>query len=140
MSNISTIKKNEEKISDLNLMLVWDDEVKNIEMLSDSFLIKKCLQLLFNIVTARFNVKNFELGYSIYNQKMIKIFLRPSQENMENEEIEKNYYLYEVDKENSFEMFNYQVLSRSVNLLNGDLNLFSEDNEYWFAIPINLKL
>ncbi len=132
-------KKNEEKISDLNLMLVWDDEVKDLEMLSDSFLVKKCLQLLFNIITTRYSEKNFELGYSIYNENMLKIFMRPSNKNLENVQIEKNFFLYDVDTNNSFEMFNYQVLCRSINLLNGDLNLFSEDNEYWFAIPINLN-
>ena len=130
-------KKIEEKISDINLMLVWESDVKELKVNADAHLLKKSIQLLFNIVTNRYSVKNYELGYVIEENNMIRIFIRPSKNDLSIIEEKASYYLYEVDKENSFELFNHQVLTQCVNFLNGELCLFSENGEYWFKIPIS---
>lgn len=131
-------KKNEDNISDQNIMLVWNEDVKDLQMNSDSFLVKKCIKLLYNISASRFPVKNYEMGYSVINGDAIRIFIRPSDDEMELLSSETTSFLYTVDKEDSFEVFNYNVLTQSVKLLNGKCDLFTENYEYSFTIPINL--
>lgn len=131
-------KKYEEKISDINLMLVWESNVKDLNIHSDSYLLKKSIQLLLNIVTNRYSSKNYELGYSLEDNMYIRIFIKPCDDDNFVEEENKNYFLYEVDKEDSFELFNHQVLTQCINFLNGELCLFTENHEYWFKFPINI--
>lgn len=131
-------KKFEEKISDINVMLVWESDVKDLKVCTDAYLLKKAMQLLFNIVTCRFPNKNYELGYAVEDSDYIRIFIRPSEDETADTDENKSYYLYEADQNNSFELFNHQVLTQCINFLNGELSLFSENREYWFKIPITI--
>ena len=131
-------KKIEDKISDINLMLVWESDVKDLKVNSDSYLLRKSIQLVLNIVTNRYPAKNYELGYALSDHNFIRIFIRPSEDENFIEQQSENYHFYEVDKENSFELFNHQVLTQCINFLGGELNLFTENREYWIKIPISI--
>lgn len=128
--------KYEDEVSDIKLMLVWDSNVNDLEMSIDPVLLKKSIKLLLNIVTKKYDTNEFELGYSKVEENQVKLFIRPVFTEIESYNLNKEYSLYEIETENSFELFNYEVLNQVIGLLRGELCLMSEKNEYWFTVPI----
>lgn len=129
-------QKIENNDTNLNLMLVWDSKVKDLEVETDALLLKKALQRIINLVAIKYPILEFELGYRVLNNKSLYFFVRPAREklNIEDSLIEQDFY--SVDENNSFDYFNYKVLSSSVSMLKGKLTMNSENQEFSFIIPV----
>ena len=122
--------------ADINLMLVWDSKVIDLEIETDIILLKKSLQRLINLVSVKFPMEEFELGYRKHVNDFISIYIRPAVEKLPPEILLNEHQLYSIDQDNSFDFFNYKVLSESVTMLGGELNLDSENQEFSFTIPM----
>lgn len=119
----------------INLMLVWDSKLSDFEIETDSYLLKKALKRIISLVTNKFPIVEFEMGYRI-NEDDINIFVRPLKEKLSLDDFLKEQQLYSVDDGNSFDYFNYKVLEKSVSMLGGKLDMDSSNQEYLFSIPI----
>ncbi|PLX12915.1 MAG: hypothetical protein C0597_12410 [Marinilabiliales bacterium] len=125
----------ENKDTSINLMLVWDKEVNNLSIETDSFLLKKALQRMINLVTVKYPIVEFELGYHKMNDK-VSIFIRPTREKLTEEQLLSQHEFYSVDENDSFDYFNYRVLTNSVSVLGGDITTDSVNQEFSFEIPV----
>ena len=128
-------RKTENKDSDINLMIVWDSKVVDYEIETDAILLKKSIQRLLNLVSVKYPLEEFELGYRKLTNKSINIFVRPALEKLPNDILLDEKQLYSADQDNSFDFFNYKVLSESISMLGGELSLDSDNQEYSFTIP-----
>ncbi len=129
-------RKIENNDTSINLMLVWDSKVKGLEIETDTRLLQKSIQRIINLVSVKYPIEEFELGYRLINNESIAIFLRPALEKLSQEDYLNEKQLYAVDEDNSFDFFNFRVLSKSVEILRGELHLSSDKQEYSFIIPL----
>ncbi len=132
-------RKIENNDTDINLMLVWDTKVKNLEIETDSMLLKKALRRIINLVSVKYPVVEFELGYRITENKYLNIFVRPAKEKLSADDFLTEHQSYSIDEDNSFDYFNYKVLSGSASMLGGELTMDSENQEFSFVIPIKYE-
>lgn len=128
--------KSENSETDINLMLVWDNKVKDIEIETDVELLKKILQRLFNMVVVRFPNIDLEMGYRITNENSINIYIRPSNLLLKSSDILNRNQFFNIDERESFDYFNRKVLISSVVMLGGELEINSENKEFIVKIPI----
>jgi len=131
--------KIENNDTDISLMLVWDSKVRDLKIETDAVLFKKSIQRLVNIVSKKYPISEYELGYRVIDNSKVNVFLRPAIEKLEMEDIIREQKLYSVDDDDSFDYFNYKVLKEAVNLLEGELSTNSEKQEYSFNVPIKYK-
>lgn len=132
-------QKNENNNTDVNLLLVWESNVKDFSIETDAVLLKKALQRIINLVVVKYTVNEFELGYRILENTSLCIFVRPAKEKLAVEDYLIDQQFYSVDENNSFDYFNYKVLSDSLSMINGELTMDSRNQEFSFVIPINYK-
>jgi len=132
-------RKIENNDTNINLMLVWDNNVRDMKIDTDSMLLKKALRRIINLVSVKYPVVEFELGYRIIENKYLNIFIRPAKEKLSADDFLTEYQLCSIDEDNSFDYFNYRVLSGSVSMLGGELTLDSENQEFSFGIPIKYE-
>lgn len=133
-------QKIENHDTDINLMLVWDTKVKDLEIETDSVLLKKSLRRIINLVSVKYPVVEFELGYRVMENKSLTIFVRPLKEKLSLDDHLDEDQTYSIDEDNSFDYFNYKVLSGSASMLGGELILDSENKEFSFVIPIKYEV
>lgn len=131
--------KIENNVSELNLMLVWDSKLNDFEIESDSVLFKKSLQRLLNLVSKKYPIEEFELGYRKESINRISVFIRPAIEKLSEEDLLSEDSLYSVSNNDSFDYFNYKVLEESVEMLDGVLSINSNKQEFVISIPIISK-
>ncbi|MBU8891267.1 MAG: hypothetical protein KOO66_00700 [Bacteroidales bacterium] len=129
-------RKIENNDTDINLVLVRDSKVIDLNIETDIILLKKSLQRLLNLVSVKFPVDEFELGYRKHVNDFISIYIRPAVEKLPPEILLNEQQLYSIDQDNSFDFFNYKVLSESVSMLGGEVNPDSENQEFSFSIPL----
>lgn len=129
--------KIENKDSDLNLMLVWDSKAVDLEIETDPILFKKSIQRLLNLVSKKYPINEYELGYRLSKDNTINVFLRPALEKLDQKDFLEKYEIYSVSEDDSFDYFNYKVLNESVEMIHGHINICSRNQEYSFSIPLN---
>lgn len=129
----------ENNITDINLMLVWENKVDYCEIETDEILLKKALSRMINIVSAKYPIVEFELGYRIKDNSKVSMFVRPSREKLTSEDLLNTQQLYSVDESNSFDYFNFKVLKHSVSLLGGELVMDANNQEFSFELPVQRK-
>jgi len=132
-------KKTENKDTEINLMIVWESKIIDFEIETDSILLKKSIQRLINLVAVKYPLNEFEIGYRKRDNNSVSIFVRPVLKELSTDILLNEKELYSKDEDNSFDLFNYKVLSESISLLGGELNLDSDKQEYSFAIPVKFK-
>jgi K+-sensing histidine kinase KdpD len=128
--------KNENSEEDINLMLVWENKVKDLKVETDAELLKKALQRLFNMVVTRFPDNDLEMGYRIANENSLSIFIRPANIHVESADILNRDNFFTIDESESFDYFNRKVLVKSVLMLGGELKINAKDKEFIVEIPI----
>lgn len=133
-------KKIENNDTEISLILVWDAEVKNLEIETDSILLKKAFTRIVNLIAVKYPVTEFELGYRIVDSKFLCIYIRPAKEKLASDDYLIEQEFYSLDENNSFDYFNYKVLSSSVLMLNGELTSNIENQEFSFIIPIKHEI
>ncbi|MCB2196651.1 MAG: hypothetical protein KQH79_12385 [Bacteroidetes bacterium] len=129
----------ENNITDINLMLVWENKVDYCDIETDEVLLKKALGRMINLVSAKYPIVEFELGYRISEKSRINLFVRPAREKLKSEDLLNTQQLYSVDESDSFDYFNFKVLKHSVSLLGGELVMDANNQEFSFEIPIHCK-
>ncbi len=110
-----------------------------MEIETDSMLLKKALRRIINLVSVKYPVVEFELGYRITENKYLNIFVRPAKEKLSADDFLTEHQSYSIDEDNSFDYFNYKVLSGSASMLGGELTMDSENQEFSFVIPIKYE-
>jgi signal transduction histidine kinase len=128
-------RKTENKDTDINLMIVWESKALDFDIETDAILLKKSIQRLINLVSVKYPLEEFEIGYRKLVNNSISIFVRPVLEKLSADILLDEKQLYSIDQDNSFDFFNYKVLSESISMLGGELNLDSDNQEYSFTIP-----
>ncbi|HAF28692.1 MAG TPA: hypothetical protein DCG75_06550 [Bacteroidales bacterium] len=128
-------QKIENRDTNINLVLVWESDVKDLVVETDALLLKKALQRIVNLVSTKYPISEFELGYRILENKSLCIYVRPAKEKLTEEDLLIDQQFYSIDDYNSFEYFNYKVLYSAVLMLRGELTLNSENQEFSFIIP-----
>ncbi|NOQ24526.1 MAG: hypothetical protein GQ564_04115 [Bacteroidales bacterium] len=128
--------KNENSEEDINLMLVWENKVKDLKVETDAELLKKVLQRLYNMVVARFPNTDLEIGYRLTNEDTLVIFIRPSNMHLKSTDILNRDKFFTIDESESFDYFNRKVLVSSVSMLGGELKINSENKEFTVEIPV----
>ena len=133
-------RKAENNDSTFNLSIVCDKQNTELFIETDLSLFKKSMERLINLIVAQCNAENFEIGYNKIDKEYIRFFVRPSLKFNLNEDY-RNISLNNIIsfEEDSFQFFNYQVLSLSVQKLGGELDRIDNGNELAFIIPITLK-
>jgi K+-sensing histidine kinase KdpD len=131
--------KIENSDSDISLMLVWDSKVKDLEIETDPILFKKSIQRLINIVSKKYPVSEYELGYRNNENKQVCVFLRPALEKLNEEDFLDEHQLYSFTQDDSFDFFNFRVLSESIKIIKGELCANSNKQEYSFCIPLEFN-
>jgi hypothetical protein len=132
-------RKTENKDTEINLMIVWESKALEFEIETDAILLKKSIQRLINLVSVKYPLNEFELGYRKHDDNLISIFIRPVLEKLSPDILLNEKQLYSIDEDNSFDLFNYKVLLESISMLGGDLHLDSDNQEYSFTIPVDYK-
>ena len=125
--------------TNINLMLVWDSKVDQTDIETDSVLLKKALGRIVNLVSEKYPIVEFELGYRLNDDDTLILFIRPSVEKLSDEDLSIKNQPYEVDENNSFDYFNYKVLKHSISLLGGKLIMSSDNQEFSFEVPVKYK-
>jgi K+-sensing histidine kinase KdpD len=133
------LNKNENSDTNINLMLVWENKVKDLEIESDAELLKKAIQRLINLVVVRFPNIDIEMGYRVNNNNSLSIYIRPSKENLTSVNMLNEDQFYSIDESESFDYFNYKVLVNAVTMLGGELGVNPENQEFILEIPINFE-
>lgn len=128
--------KNENLEEDVNLMLVWENKVKDLKVETDAELLTKVLQRLYNMIVARFSNTDLEMGYRIKNENSISIFIRPSNLQLKPTNILNRDKFFNIDESESFDYFNRKVLVKSVIMLGGEFKINSKNKEFTVEIPI----
>lgn len=131
--------KIENNVSEINLMLVWDSKQNDFEIKSDSILFKKALQRLLNLVSKKYSINEFELGYREEKEGEVSIFMRPVIDKLSKDDFLKDSNIYSVSNDDSFDYFNYKVLNESIGMLDGVLSVDSSKQEFKFSLPIQSK-
>ncbi|MBI9053934.1 MAG: hypothetical protein JEY96_08970 [Bacteroidales bacterium] len=131
--------KIENNDTDISLMLVWDSKVKDLELETDSILFKKAIQRLVNIVSKKYPINEYELGYRIIDDISVSVFIRPTAEKLNLDDLANEPDLYSAADNDSFDFFNFKVLSEAVERMQGKLCTNSEKQEYSFCIPIKFN-
>ena len=129
-------RKIENNDTDINLMIVCDNNLEDNKIETDVSLLKKCIQRVINLVSVKYPIEEFELGYRIVDDKIAKIYVRPAKDKLDQNDLLSEDQLYSIDKDNSFDFFNFKVLSSSISMLKGELCLDSDNQEYSFCIPL----
>ncbi len=132
-------RKIENKDTEINLMIVWESKVFDFEIETDAILLKKSIQRLINLVSVKYPLNEFELGYRKCEDNSISIYVRPVLEKLSADILINDKQLYSIDEDNSFDLFNYKVLLESISMLGGELHLDSDNHEYSFSIPVDYK-
>ncbi len=125
--------------TDINLMLVWDHKVDYVEIETDAILLKKALGRIINLVSEKYPIVEFELGYRVNNKNTLSLFVRPGREKLKPDDLLNTQQLYSIDESNSFDYFNFKVLKHSVSLLGGELVMNATNQEFSFEIPVQCK-
>ncbi|MCK5028646.1 MAG: hypothetical protein KAR57_03365 [Bacteroidales bacterium] len=128
-------RKAENKDTDINLMIVWESKALDFDIETDAILLKKSIQRLINLISVKYPLKEFEIGYRKLVNNSISIFVRPVLEKLSADILLDEKQLYSIDQDNSFDFFNYKVLLESISMLGGELNFDSDNQEYSFTIP-----
>lgn len=131
--------KFENKDTDISLMIVWDSKIDDLIIETDKVLLKKSIQRLLNIVSKKYPINEYELGYRNIENACVSFFIRPAIEKLDVNDLINKHQLYSVDNNDSFDFFNYKVLSQSVKMLKGSLSSYSDMQEYSFCIPLKFK-
>lgn len=121
--------------TDINLMLVWDQGKNDLEIETDHFLLKKALKRLINLVIVKYPIMEYELGFRKIEDR-VKVFVRPIREKLKDDDLLRNQEFYSVDENDSFDYFNYRVLTNSVSVLGGEITKDSEDQEFSLEFPL----
>jgi len=131
--------KIENNDSDISLMLVWDSKVKDLEIETDPNLFKKSIQRLINIVSKKYPISEYELGYRRIQDNRVCVFLRPALEKLKVEDFLDKHHLYSFVQDDSFDFLNFKVLSESIEMIQGELCANSNMQEYSFCIPLEFN-
>lgn len=129
----------ENNITDINLMLVWDNKVDYCDIETDKILLKKALGRMVNIVSEKYPILEFELGYRLIDNNRLSMFVRPAKDKLKSEDLLNTQQLYSIDESNSFDYFNFKVLKHSVSSLGGELVMDANNQEFSFEIPLQCK-
>lgn len=121
--------------TDVNLMLVWDKGKNNLEIETDNFLLKKALKRMINLVIAKYPIIEFELGYHKIDNR-VSVFIRPVKEKLRDDDFLRKQEFYAVDQNDSFDYFNYRVLTNSVSALKGEITTDPESQEFSLEFPL----
>lgn len=130
------LTNNENSDTNINLMLVWENKVKDLEIETDAELLKKALQRLFNMVIVRFPNIDIEMGYRITNENTLCIYIRPSNLDLKSTDILNRDQFFTIDECESFDYLNRKVLVSSVLMLGGEFEINSENKECIVKIPM----
>ena len=128
--------KVENNDTNTNLMIVWDSKIKNLEIETDSYLLNKSIHRIISLISVKYPIDDFEIGYRKINENSMQIFVRPVLEKLSINDFLNNYQMYEVKDDNSIDFLNYQVLLKSIEMLNGRLCFDYKRQEYSFYIPL----
>lgn len=131
--------KIENNDTDICLILIRDSKVKNLEIETDSDLLKKSIQRLINIVSKKYPICQYELGYRNIDKSYVSIFIRPVLEKLNSCDLLNKHQLCSINNDDSFDFFNYKVLLESVKKLGGELGSDQDKQEYSFCIPLKFK-
>lgn len=123
----------------INLMLIWDKTQNNLAIETDEFLFKKALKRIINLVTAKYPIVEFELGYKKNANNGVNIFVRPVKDKLTEDMCLDNNELYTKEDNDSFDYFNYRVLTHSVSILGGKLTATNTNQEFSFEIPVEYE-
>ena len=132
-------QKIENNDTNINLMLVWDTKVRDLEIETDSILLKKVLRRIVNLITVKYPIVEFELGFRITENDSLNIYVRPSKEKLSFNDFLNEHQFYSIDENNSFDFFNYKVLTSSLLKLEGELSFEPENQEFSFIISTKYK-
>lgn len=124
--------------TNINLMLVWDNNASDVNIETDSCLFMKTIKRMINLVVNQYPITEFELGYRI-KEDVLNIFIRPSKEKLSVQDIISEQHLYSMDDSNSFDYFNFEVLEKSVSMLGGKITFSADNQEYLLIIPLAYK-
>ena len=125
----------ENKDTDINLMLIWEKGKSNLEIETDPFLLKKALKRLVNLVILKYPIMEYELGFHKIDDQ-VKVFVRPIREKLREEDFLRKQEFYSVDQNDSFDYFNYRVLTNSVSILGGEITKDPESQEFSLQFPL----
>ena len=125
--------------TNINLMLVWDKTQNNLSVETDELLLKKALKRMINLVTVKYPIVEFELGYQKVANNGVNIFVRPVKDKLTEDMCLDNKEFYRKEDNDSFDYFNYRVLTHSVSVLGGKLITHPTNQEFSFEIPIEYE-
>ncbi len=123
--------------TNINLMLIWDAHISDLEIETDSALLKKILQRMINLALVKYPTQEFELGYRKINGGSLNLFVRPAGDTIKLEYLKDESPFFKIDEYNSFDYFNYKVLKESLKALGGELSDEQKKQELSILIPKN---
>lgn len=123
--------------NDISLMLVWEKRHQDFEIETDACLIKKVLQRMLNIVSAKYSTVDLELGYRRINGSSVQLFLQPAKESLDAEQLSRMAGFNCINENDSFDYFNYRVLQESLYVLGGELISENEEHGFSFVVPVD---
>lgn len=131
--------KNENLGNEIKLHISSGEDTHEIFFITDLFLFKKALMRLVNLVSAKYELEEFEMGYRMMDNEWIQFFVAPLKARLKKEEIIPPREMYSGLQDNSFDYFNYQVLIKSLEVMHGKLIQDTSNHEYSFKVPIDVR-
>ncbi|MFO7829744.1 MAG: histidine kinase dimerization/phospho-acceptor domain-containing protein [Bacteroidales bacterium] len=131
--------KKEDLSNDIQLHISCGEDTHEIFFITDISLLKKSLLRLINLISTKYDEQEFEIGFRVTEDDWIQFFVAPLKVNHQQDEILSPRELYSGIQDNSFDYFNYQVLLKSVEIMNGELIRDTSNHEFSFKIPIDIR-
>ena len=119
--------------NNIRLILNWESKDQELNIITNESLVKKSIQKMVDIVTKKYLINEYELGYR-KNKEKIEIFIKPV---FRGKDIV-NQHTRALIKNNSFDSLNHKILKECIEQLKGNLHINPEKHEYIFSIPLNI--
>jgi len=117
----------------ISLKVNVDPEHYNLSLQTDYELLKKSIIRLINLVALITGITNLSIEYYTENEN-VKIVIR---ENLNNNTQKSLVNLDNfIGGQESFNHFNYEVLSSSIKMIGGDVCVEKDSSEYYIKVPI----
>jgi len=132
-------RKKENLVEDVTLYFADQDECNEDFFVTDIVLFKKAFIRLVNLVSTKYEAKDYEIGYKILADQWVHFFITPSNIQSGDAKLTSRNEKYSGSKDNSFDYFNFQVLQKTVEVLYGELMLDNFKHGFSFKIPIDIR-
>jgi len=132
-------RKKENLVEDVTLYFADQDECNEDFFVTDIVLFKKAFIRLVNLVSTKYESKDYAIGYKILADQWLHFFITPIDSPASSEKTKSQNNQDSGLQNNSFDFFNFQVLQKSVEVLHGELMLDNFKHGFSFKIPIDIR-